>query len=297
MTGLLLPILLACSDPVVPDEQPDVRVRSWLDGSMGANGGTLVVQTIYDPEGELDLPEPEVEGLTFEEAAEPVVEQIGDSEVLTQRFRFQGGKGMYEIGPVTATWHPPEGDDQVVGTSPIFVDLGVEAPREGEPADILEPAVTWRFPWGFAVAGAAGVAVLGGGLFVAFGLTRRRELPEAPPEPPDILALRAWDAVRSDQAMSDHDKAQHLSRIFREYAEAVLSFPAGSWTTTEILNHLRGLAHMPEGNVPRAKRLLRATDRVKFAEHDPERDFFEDLDSDLRAFVQSTRPQSWGGEG
>ena len=89
------------------------------------------------------------------------------------------------------------------------------------------------------------------------------------------------------------DKAKALSSIFRDYAEAVLSFPASAWTTTEILEKMRSMSHLAEGNVPRARRLLRATDKVKYAEHRPGEDFFEDLDADLRAFVGSTRPHAW----
>ena len=57
------------------------------------------------------------------------------------------------------------------------------------------------------------------------------------------------------------------------------------------------MAHLPKGNVPRAKKLLRATDLVKYAEVSPESDFFDDMDADLRAFVGSTRPRSWSEEG
>ena len=57
------------------------------------------------------------------------------------------------------------------------------------------------------------------------------------------------------------------------------------------------MQHLPEGNMARARRLLRATDRVKYAELRPGQDFFEDLEADLRAFVGSTRPRTWEDEG
>ena len=128
---------------------------------------------------------------------------------------------------------------------------------------------------------------------MAFGHTRSRPVPEVPAEPPDTVAIRAWEAVRADEALDDERKAQALSRIFRDYTEAALGIPAVAWTTTEILGHLGRMANLPEGNVPRARRLLRATDLVKFAEKKPGTDFFEDLDADLRAFVGSTRPTRW----
>jgi len=140
--------------------------------------------------------------------------------------------------------------------------------------------------------GGTGLLFLGG---IGFAFTRPRRARDVVvvPEPPDIVAIRSWEAVRADEAMGDEEKAEALSRIFRVYVEGVLAFQATAWTTTEILARLTGMGHLPEGNVPRAKRLLRATDRVKFAEAKPGADLFDDLDSDLRAFVGSTRPTAW----
>ena len=70
-----------------------------------------------------------------------------------------------------------------------------------------------------------------------------------------------------------------------------LGFGALGWTTTEILNRLRDLSFLRREDLGRAKRLLRATDLVKFADQQPDIDFFDPLDSDLRAFVSNTRPR------
>ncbi|HMV70485.1 MAG TPA: hypothetical protein PKA64_26830 [Myxococcota bacterium] len=115
----------------------------------------------------------------------------------------------------------------------------------------------------------------------------------APPEAPHLAALRRWEAVRADPSLDDHARALALSEIFRDYVEATLSFAARALSTTEILRHLEQLTFLPRENLPRAKRLLRATDRVKYADDQPGTDLFEELDSDLRAFVESTRPKSW----
>ena len=288
---LLLLMVMACAPELVAEDAGVVKVRSWLD-DVGKSGGALVIQTEFDPQGEVDLPTPSVEGLTFETIGEPVLERIGVHEVWTQRYRFRGDKGSYEIGQLEAVWH---GSDEVLHaqSSPLFVDLSTDAPREGEIAGIVEPARLFEIPW--AVIGAIGgaIALLIGGTLLAFRKPKEVVLASVRAEAPDILAIRHWEAVRRDDALTDHDKALNLSRIFREYADAVLGFPASAWTTTETVNHLRGLSHLPEGNVPRARRLLRATDKVKFAEVKPGEDFFEDLDADLRAFVGSTRPHRW----
>lgn len=283
--------LLACGGAPEPVAPPAVAVRAWLDGAPTEAGGTLVIQTTYDPTGQVELPTPEVKGLEFREH-ESRSERIGDREVVTHRFGFSGRKGSYEIGSLVATWRGEAGEVEATG-SPVFVDLGVAAPREAEPEDIVEPEPIRVIPWAAVGGIGLGAAVLGAGLYVAFGATRRRPVAAAPPERPDVVALRAWTVVRADPALSDHDKALQLSRIFREYTEEVLKFPATAWTTTETVDHLAAMRHLPEGNVPRAKRLLRATDRVKFAEHQPGVDFFEELDADLRAFVGTTAPRTW----
>lgn len=270
-----------------------VTVDLWLDGEPKPGGGALVVQASFDPEGELEPPVPAAEGLDFEPDGAPVAEKVGDHQVVRQRYVYRGSKGAYEIPPLIATWTGPDGDEAQAQTRAIWVDLGVEAPEVGELQDIVEPGRVWTIPWTpiFAVGGAGLLFV--GGLVFAFRRPRQRTGPVAPPEPPDVRVIRAWEAVRADVALSDDDKAEALSRLYREYTEEVLAFPATAWTTTEILTKLQAMTQLPEGNVPRAKRLLRATDRIKFAEAKPGSDLFDELDSDLRAFVGSTRPAAW----
>ncbi len=274
-------------------ELEPVTVSMWLDGQVSAGGGALVVQTSFDADGELQPPQPTAEGLTFEPDGPPTIERVGGHQVVRQRYVFRGKKGSHEIPPLIATWSGPEGEEVQAETYAVWVDLGVEAPEVGELADIVEPATVWSIPWApLCAVGGTGLLFLGG---IGFAFTRPRRARDVVvvPEPPDIVAIRSWEAVRADEAMGDEEKAEALSRIFRVYVEGVLAFQATAWTTTEILARLTGMGHLPEGNVPRAKRLLRATDRVKFAEAKPGADLFDDLDSDLRAFVGSTRPTAW----
>lgn len=287
-----LVLAVACGGPeLAPDEVGPVEVSTWLEGASAA-GGVLVVQTVFDPKGEVELPVVEVPRLEVQPLEAPDTEQIGEREVVTQRYRFTGAKGSYEIPALQATWTAPDAEPVVDVSSPLFVDMGVEAPPR-EIADIEEPGRVFTVPWR-AVAAVGGVGgLMIAGLWLALRGVRHRPVAEVPPEPPDLAALRRWDAVRADDALSNEEKAQALSLLFREYVEAVLTIPATKWTTTEILAQLGEMRHLPEGNVPRARRLLRATDRVKYADARVAAELFEDLDADLRAFVGSTRPQRW----
>jgi hypothetical protein len=268
-------------------------VDLFLEGEPKAGGGALVVQASFDPEGQLQPPLPVAEGLTFEPDGGPQLERVGTHQVIRQRYVFRGSKGAYEIPPLIATWTGPDGAEAQAETRAVWVDLGVEAPEVGELADIVEPSPIWTIPWGPILAvGGAGLLLVGGVVF-AFARPRASGAALTPREPPDVRVIHAWEAVRADASLDDEAKAEALSRLFREYTEEVLAFSATAWTTTEILAKLKTMVQLPEGNVPRAKRLLRATDRIKFADAKAGQDLFEELDSDLRAFVGSTLPAAW----
>ena len=287
----VLLVLVACgADPgAAPTGEPPIELRVFLDGAPAKGGGAVVVQAEYDGDGEITLPDPVAQGLTFEPDGEARHERLGDRDVVTQRYVFRGPKGSYEIPPLGAKW-TGEGTESEAHSTAVFVDLDVPPPREGEIADIVEPGPVRRIPWKPILAVGA---LFAGGLWLAFRPRGASELPVAPPQPPDVLALRAWERVRDDPSLTIDDKAREVARIFRVYIEAVLGFEATSRTTFELLEHLGSLRHLPEGNVPRARRMLRAADRVKFAEERPEGGWVEELDSDLRAFVDSTRPSAW----
>ncbi|MEZ4321935.1 MAG: hypothetical protein R3F61_30970 [Myxococcota bacterium] len=283
-------VLAGCSATDEPDPS-GIEVRAWAVDTH-ASGGVLVVQTTH-PEGvAVSLPEPEVEGLVFTQEG-LTTEQLGGRSVLTQRFRFTGKKGFYEVPPLVVT-----GGEVEAQSLPVWLDLGVQGPNVDKIADIEDPAAVWEIPWGWICAGGGVTLLMVGGVLVGFASMARRPRTKVQKlVPADVRCLKAWEAIRADDALSDDDKAKELSRIFREYVEEVLQFPAVSWTTTEIVQKLEGMAHLPQGNVPRARDLLRATDLVKYAEVSPEHDFFEGMDASLRAFVSSTRPRSWSPEG
>lgn len=285
----MIPLLfaLACAPSPVEAETP-VEVRTWLEGA-DANGATVVVQVESDVGLQVEPPVPHAQGLESRPVRAPRVEAVGERTVHTARYRLTGTEGSYEIAVAPVSWAAPDGSTGEAAAPALYVDLGVDPPRQGELADIVEPWPVPDIPWvPVAVVGLSAAGSLGGLLLLAWRW-RRRPGDEPEPVPPDVAALVAWEDVRRDPTLDDMERAVAISRIFREYLEAVLGFAAESWTTRQILDHLGTLRYLPEGSVPRAMRLLRATDRVKYAEEPPGDDLFVELGEDLASFVAATR--------
>jgi hypothetical protein len=284
-------LALACSVPTIVGPDLDVSVHAV---DLSGAGGTLVVTTVYPSSMKeaVELPgEPAVQGLTFELRGAPRQERLGDRTVVTQEWKFSGKKGSYEVLPLTVS-----AGERAAMSTPVWVDLGVEAPNLAQLADIAEPTEMWEIPLLPVLCVLGGLGTMGGMIVFAFTRAVRPREKVVVKIAPDVRCLRAWELVLDDPSLTPDDRAKELSRIFREYTEEVLNFPAASWTTTQILEHLEGMQHLPKGNIPRAKKLLRATDLVKYAEISPGSTFFDEMDADLRAFVGSTRPVQWEQE-
>jgi hypothetical protein len=291
VTGLLLALLAACGTDVAapaPEALP-ARVETWVEADE--RGMVLFTQVTVPTESSWTLDEPVLEGLRLTPQPERT-EAVGPSRVVTRSWSVRGAPGNYVLPPLCLA---------VGGAAPVcgdtlYLDVGTR-PDRSQRADIAEPAATWpELPWALMVGAALAVAIALAG---AADLWRRRPRPVAPPipeEPPHVAAIRRWRAVRDDPTLSNEQKALALSEIFRAYVEVTLSVPARAWSTTETLDHLERLPALARLNVPRARRLLRATDRVKYAEARPGGSFFEELEADLHAFVDATRPRSLAPE-
>lgn len=285
----LLVLLAACGDPA-PEGLPaslDPAIEAWVSG--GKAGLELHVRTTAPAGVQAWIDEPEVPPLRLT-PGDPRIENAGDHVLTTRTWTLRGAPGSHVVPPLCL--HVDGSTERAPCTQPIYVDLGTKPDRSGM-IDISDPAATLpAIPWSQLGLLVGGLGLLGAG---AWGLWRRRPGPRVAPvpeEPPHIAAIRRWEALRDDPSLTPEQKAAGLSEIFRAYTEVVLAFPARAFTTTEILAHLEGLPALARTNLPRAKRLLRATDRVKYAEAQPGGGFFDELEADLHAFVDATRPRA-----
>ena len=211
--------------------------------------------------GPADLALPVVEGLTF------VPRSTGDDGTAT--WEVHGDKGSYVL--------------EFAG-SRIFLDVGVDGP-DGGPMDDLAappepPPATW--PRRLALAVLAVVLTL-----VALGAWRRlraRAAPPPPPEAPDLVARRAWKALRARNDLVPEALALGLSVVYREYLERARGWPAGSRTTREILRIQTDALTVSQ--LDACRRLLTAMDLVKFAERETHAELFGALDVDFDVLVR-----------
>ena len=258
------------------------------DGPAGVEDGraarAVIVEGVWDA-GEAapaSLPSPAStsEGDVWQ--AEPLRrEQAGSRVRLTQRHVLSGPAGSRVLEPLCV--------DATLCSDALYLDLGpAQAPTGMQ--DIVEPAPP-AAPWPWkplaAIAGGLGLGAL------LWRLWRRRPVaaaPERPDDPPHVVALRRWDALRADASLDDEARALALSELFRDYLSGSLQIPARSLSTSEVLSALGGRVALREEHLRGAERLLRATDRIKYAEDRPGADKFVVFDEDLRAFLQATRP-------
>ncbi len=280
-------LLVACSGPELgaPLGLPQTQVEAALaDKQVDAGEPLVLTVTVRWAEGwtpfvgsEL----PDIEGLS----ATLVDEQTRDGErmVSAQTWELRGEPGSYVIPPLGVLFQDGTGGERTLQSAALFADIGERGPSSELAPMALAPVPEPVPIWPFAASGA--LVLLGAGGLI----WRRRTPPEPPPPPvpPHLLALRAWEALQADAELDDHARALGLSGLFRRYLEAVLPVPATTATSREILVAL----DLQTSLQARCKRLLTATDLIKFARKGGGAALFDELDGDLRAVIEATRPR------
>ncbi|MFH1470058.1 MAG: hypothetical protein ABIO70_37080 [Pseudomonadota bacterium] len=289
--GVLALVLAGCgSDLLPPLARPDADVRLELEArQVDAGQPVQAVVQIQQADGiTLDVGSPAADGLEAQltdERSEP----FDGWSLTTRRYELTGEEGSYVVQLPTVTVTHPDGQQEALTVAPVFVDIGVKGPSsqlEGLLVPAPPPPPTW--PW-----------VLGTGVLIGLGVAggawvwrhRRRSLRRVAAEPADLVARRAWKAVLADRKLDDHARALQCSEVFRVYLQAVHPIPASALTSREIEQAIYARGLVPGALLDRARRLLQATDLLKFARRGGGPEFFYALDQDFQAYVEATRPR------
>lgn len=290
-SAALLLLLGACS-PAVDDEGvygPALIAR--VDHAKVDEGQPveLQIRAISPPGWAITAGQPEAEGLKIEDKGAETPTQSGEATVVVHRYTLSGPKGSYVIQPGAGQAKGPGDETRPLEQEPIFIDIGVDGPTGGPMAELEAIPPPEPTPWALI----AGIALGLGAIVTAIVLwLRRRRQPPPPeiPDPPHIIALRAWEQARRSGA-DDHALALRLSTILRAYLEAITGFPATARTTREILRELEHRGRLGPSLRANAAHVLDATDRLKFAREGGGETFFEAMDEDFLAVIQATRPR------
>ncbi len=280
-------LLFACGGARLeePLALPQAEVVTTLASKQVPEGEPLLltvsIRWALDWQPDLAGTEPQVEGLSATLVEERTLD--GERARSLQVWELKGPAGSYILPPLSVTFAGPEGTERTMESAPLYADIGTEGPRSELGPMLLAPVPESMAWWPFALAGALGTLGLG-----AWWWRRRRDSGPvlAPPIPPDVAALAAWEALQADPSLDDHARAVALSALFRRYLEQVLAVAATTATSREIL----GALDLPETLQQPTRRLLTATDLIKFARRGGGHALFTELDADLRLIIDVTRP-------
>ncbi len=293
-----LPVVLAAllgvacgGDLLPPLARPDADVRLELEARK-VDAGEPVIATVQLTQAdgvELRVAEPAAEGLGVvleDERTEP----FDGWSLSTRRYALNGAPGSYVVTVERAVAVHADGHEEPIEIAPAFVDIGVQGPSSELEGLILpappEPPV---WPWVLLAGILIGLAIAGA---VWLWRRRKRAFQHVRSEPPHVIALHAWRVVLEDRSLGDHERALQLSEVFRRYLEAVHPFPATALTSREICDAIYQDGLVPGSLLERARRILTATDLLKFARRGGGVEFFFELDQDFQAYLRATSGRS-----
>jgi hypothetical protein len=141
-------------------------------------------------------------------------------------------------------------------------------------------------------AAAVSAAVIIAGLIFLY--LKKRRKPQAPPLPPDVVALseldRAKNLMTPEQCLV---YAQRISTILRHYIESRFQIRSTRQTTREFFDRLKNGTSIAEVDIKNhagdLQKCLEQCDIAKFAHGTPNNDDMMQMDNAARGFIETTR--------
>jgi len=285
--AVILAVLVGCGGPpTLPALAPppvDVQLRV-VQPKVAAGEPVTVEVEVWRTDGwTLQVPQPMSEGLTVSAKGVdgPVV--VADRTRLTATFELAGEDGSYVIGIPSFEATGPGDQTRTLEPARLFVDIGVSGPQVGQLAEVAEVPPEPPLDVRWIAAGVLGALALVA--FVGWLVWRVvRPKPPPPPVPADVAARTAWEQARASD-LDDHALALALSEILRTFLQEVTGFPAMSRTSSEIIRWAHSSDLLDDHLRSQARRVLEATDRLKFAREGGGTGFFDALETDFLAVV------------
>jgi len=287
---------MACGEPHLADPlaPPMASVERGVEARRVGAGEPVVLEERLEWAAGWTAPEVPiaVDGLSVE-LLEDREEGDGARRWRVRRFALSGQNGSYFLPAASLRFQGPEGAYRDVPAAAVDFDIGVDGPSSDLAGLLSPPAedpVRWKI-WVLIGLGLIAKAIFSWWVWKRWKRWRARPSPPVPLPAPDVEALAAWEELQADPTLNDHARALGLSRIFRRYLERSLEgVLASTWTQREILQALKG-KELDQALLARSKKVLSATDALKFARRGGGQAFFDELDKDLRRVIEQTRTQ------
>lgn len=280
---LAYPTLLWPQDDI-KDSGP--RLTALLDRDSAKIGSVVTLTLSYSlPEGAKLTADPEIKGLEDLTIVERIIrpDQIR-IKLLVDRI------GPWKTGPLSLSYLDNKGNTKILTAEPVSLtvlsNLG-EKPAEAHLRPIqgivpIKPIWFEYLPW---TAGALGILITAFGIVWWYRISRNKNLPVIPEDPPHIRAKKEIEELEAQRLFEGGHVKQfyfRFSEILRSYLEGLRGFPAVESTTEEIALRVR------EEEDRKLLALLRQADLVKFADTIPTHARKEEEIESALSYIQET---------
>ena len=227
---------------------------------------------------------------------EPLPETRGEREIVRQVYTLEPTiAGTLTVAPIAVRFQDAAGDDHVIETEPLSIEVTTIVGDEAPSLDNLRPATgpmelprepisasTWLILGGILTAIAALVAWL-------WYRSLRPEL-VIPPTPEELAAQELRTLV--DRKLSETDIKEfyvELTGVVRRYIERTKDVAAPEQTTDEFLREITSRSDFTLDERQRLREFLESADLVKYAGSRPDGNAVEQSLERARGFIQTPR--------
>ena len=248
---------------------------------------------------DIDLnPLAEVEGLEIVKQSDPIVREEPGLQFLEQNITITSfDSGEYLIPQIPVRLIAGE-QNELYHTNPIplsvmTIPVAVDSVQLAPIKDIIREEFAWLDALPYFL-GALAVLIIG--FLVWFFVFRKpasteKNIPEII-RPPHEIALDKLEILEKQKWWQQGKLKRYYSEltyISREYLENRFQVPALESTSGEILQKIQGMPEIDATLLEQLRRILNASDMVKFAKAEPPAAFHMEALEQTRAFIEVTQ--------
>ncbi len=231
---------------------------------------------------------------------EPVLTEDEKSKTTIYKFIFAGYDSVQAVIPSVIVKYRTTGDSSYkkIVTDSVVVNIHTVPVSTAEEIKDVKSPITIPYDWKWLLLWAAiAILIIIAGYFSYKKYKQKKS--EQPVEkkiiiiPPHVKALAALEKLDNEQLWQNgfiKDYHSRITEIIRNYFEERFDLPAMELTTTETIQHLKGIKEK-ENIIDITYDFLSNADLVKFAKFQPLEAVNEEMMKQAKEIIQSTIPQ------